>query len=123
MYSTEEQQAQILDILLENLSRGINSEYFYTHKLYRFPQRVRELRKKGYTFATVRDPLGGHNLARYWLVSDPSGKINNKSSIPSCAKIWGPEGRIKHIAPQIVSCSYTTDANGYEVAIPVYAHI
>lgn len=70
---------------------GVNSKVFYNENLFRYPQRMRELRERGYVFASRKDPIGDAAFYRFWILEDPYTKEAN-TYVPANAKRWGAIG-------------------------------
>lgn len=97
MTHTEKQRRIVIEILKKNWVYGVNSKIFYNENIFRYPQRMRELRERGYVFASIREPLGHANFYRFWLQYDPYNNQKN-NYIPKKAKLWGKTNNKKRSA-------------------------
>ena len=70
-----------------NVYNGMNSKIFYNNGIYRYSERLQELRKRGYQFASRKEPINGGDFFRFWIITDPFKKVTQP--VPIGAKLWG----------------------------------
>jgi len=119
MRLTERQRRKIIELTTAHWVTGINSKVFYNNNIYRYPQRMQELRKRGYEFASIDESIADSEFDRFWLLYDPYTKQRN-TNVPTYARIWGSKGsKNKTASKPVYKYTFNPITNKYD-GIPIY---